>query len=362
MTAAPGLHPACLWCGSHATRLLQADVARLGTLSFDVHECNACRCRFSPQDAPLDYDAVRTHHAWYRLLACDAEAVRRLLAQGPEPFFTAIAAAYLNHLPWSTDRRYREVLAILFEARAAGRRLRLLEVGFGCGVIGAIAARLGHTYLGVDLPGRAVTEARERFAGFGARYEAVEPDWFLTATPPDERWDVAFSSEVIEHVRAPRRMLARLLALAAPGGILVVTTPDLDRFRQWVWAGDLPPLHAVFLHREAIREAVRTFAPAAWVECFDEDLGPDPAFELAQALDPPPPLLSPAPAARADVDPASPGYHCRSANVVWPLETLPRYERRAALGTDTALALALLHGARRLGAVLVTVVHMPPAP
>lgn len=64
-------------------------------------------------------------------------------------------------------------------------------------------------------------------------------------------YDFVTCSEVVEHLFAPGPVLARLLALLKPGGLLAVMTKlvlDRERFKTWHYIRD--PTHVCFFSRE----------------------------------------------------------------------------------------------------------------
>jgi len=125
---------------------------------------------------------------------------------------------------WAPGSRVRRVLA------PAGRLLlrdlvlprggnRLLDVGCGAGSVLARHRALGWEVRGVEPSARGVAACRA--AGL-----PVEQCDLLDAELPAERFDVVLLKHVVEHVRDPRAALARARSLLAPGGLLVVVTPN----------------------------------------------------------------------------------------------------------------------------------------
>jgi SAM-dependent methyltransferase len=104
-------------------------------------------------------------------------------------------------------------------ARAAGARV--LDAGCGEGYGAALLAEAAAHVLGVDRAEAIAVAARRRhprleFRAFDlARLDALE-----------ERFDLVVSFQVIEHLPEPEAFLAALAARTAPGGTLVVTTPN----------------------------------------------------------------------------------------------------------------------------------------
>jgi 2-polyprenyl-3-methyl-5-hydroxy-6-metoxy-1,4-benzoquinol methylase len=112
-----------------------------------------------------------------------------------------------------------------------------LEVGPGHGAFFMAAARSGRfrSCLGVDLSPTSIELTRQllsspHFGGF-QNFELREAD-FLAASLPDQAFNAIVMGEVLEHVEAPARFMARLRELAAPGAFVFVTTainaPTID--------------------------------------------------------------------------------------------------------------------------------------
>lgn len=103
---------------------------------------------------------------------------------------------------------------------AAGRSV--LDAGCGEGYGTRLLADAAASVLGVDRP-EPVTTARARYRRENLAYEVVD----LTRLDAlGRRFDVVLSFQVIEHVEDPVDYLSALAAAVAPGGTLVVTTPN----------------------------------------------------------------------------------------------------------------------------------------
>lgn len=101
---------------------------------------------------------------------------------------------------------------------------RLLDVGCGDGFFMALAASKGagqDRMAGLELNAQAAEAARAR--GFECeRWNAEEPFPFADAS-----FDMVFAGEIIEHLVDPETMLAEARRVLAPGGYLLLTTPNL---------------------------------------------------------------------------------------------------------------------------------------
>jgi SAM-dependent methyltransferase len=103
---------------------------------------------------------------------------------------------------------------------AAGRSV--LDAGCGEGYGTAMLARVASRALGIDRPAVAAAAAA-RHAGSGAAYEGVDLERLAGL---GRRFELVVSFQVIEHVIDPVGYLRALAACTAPGGTLVVTTPN----------------------------------------------------------------------------------------------------------------------------------------
>jgi 2-polyprenyl-3-methyl-5-hydroxy-6-metoxy-1,4-benzoquinol methylase len=103
---------------------------------------------------------------------------------------------------------------------------RALDLGCGDGAFTAeLAAAGAASVIGVDVAEAALVRARARHPGI--RFERVPFDGALGFA--DGRFDVVWASEVIEHVADTARLLSELRRVLAPGGRLLLTTPNHAR-------------------------------------------------------------------------------------------------------------------------------------
>jgi methionine biosynthesis protein MetW len=120
------------------------------------------------------------------------------------------------------DGRVRTV-ARLFQ-RHLGRAERLLDIG--CGV-GAVGLYLGHLLSVREVFGVEISERRAGAArGRGIQVVLCHIDQGLLPFE-DGKFDAIFCGEIIEHLVDPDHLLDEIGRLLAPGGMCVLTTPNL---------------------------------------------------------------------------------------------------------------------------------------
>ena len=99
---------------------------------------------------------------------------------------------------------------------------RALDVGCGAGLLAEPMARLGAEVTGVDAAEPLIEAARLHAAGQGLAIDYVAGE----VAGVEGRFDVVTAMEVIEHVADPRDFLEALVDRLAPGGLLILSTPN----------------------------------------------------------------------------------------------------------------------------------------
>lgn len=100
---------------------------------------------------------------------------------------------------------------------------RALDVGCGAGLLAEPLARFGAEATGVDAAPENIAAAREHAAGMGLSidYRAGELESLALG-----QFDLVTSMEVLEHVADKAAFLAQLTSHLAPGGLLILSTPN----------------------------------------------------------------------------------------------------------------------------------------
>lgn len=110
-------------------------------------------------------------------------------------------------------------------ARVLAPGRRVLDAACGEGYGSALLARAGGEVLGLDIGAEAVAHARQRYGGM-AGLAFAQADVTALDDYADASFDLIVSFETLEHVQAQERMLDGFARLLAPGGLLLVSTPD----------------------------------------------------------------------------------------------------------------------------------------
>src|SRR3954463_2518330 len=137
---------------------------------------------------------------------------------GPEAMLHKLNPVRLKYIRdridqhWQCDERVRRPL----EGKAA------LDVGCGAGLLAEPLARLGAKVTGVDASSELIAVAREH-----AQAMALEVDYRAADVLEIEgQFDLVTCMEVIEHVADPTAFIGALAKRLAPGGLLILSTPN----------------------------------------------------------------------------------------------------------------------------------------
>ncbi len=113
---------------------------------------------------------------------------------------------------WQSDERSRSPLG----GKSA------LDVGCGAGLLTEPLARLGAQVTGLDAAPELIDAACEHAAGQG-----LEVEYRAAAVEDVEgQYDLVTSLEVVEHVADPQAFVAALTRRLAPGGLMILSTPN----------------------------------------------------------------------------------------------------------------------------------------
>lgn len=104
-----------------------------------------------------------------------------------------------------------------------GSNHTILDVGCNDGTISKMIALNNNKVIGVDISRKAVLLAKEKgIEAYQCDMETQSLEQF-----EDNFFDVVYSSEVIEHIMDTDQFLQKIRRVLAPGGALIITTPNL---------------------------------------------------------------------------------------------------------------------------------------
>jgi 2-polyprenyl-3-methyl-5-hydroxy-6-metoxy-1,4-benzoquinol methylase len=106
---------------------------------------------------------------------------------------------------------------------------RVLDVGCGNGFLCGEFHRRGWNVTGIDLSPTGIALARSTYPE--VRFEQIAADMDMLKNLEANEFDVVVSTEVIEHVYAPRDYALGCFHALKPGGTLICTTPYHGYFK-----------------------------------------------------------------------------------------------------------------------------------
>lgn len=149
---------------------------------------------------------------------------------------------------WLARKYELDVALKYFPTLTGGELCRILELGAGTGQQAKYLAALGYDVLAIDLPSSSYKEAR---------VYAIE-DYDGKNIPADnEKFDVVFSSNVLEHVVSIDEVLAEAHRVLKRGGVAIHIIPS-PACRIWSI-----PAHYVWLARRIVARLVAAVSPGS---------------------------------------------------------------------------------------------------
>jgi 2-polyprenyl-6-hydroxyphenyl methylase / 3-demethylubiquinone-9 3-methyltransferase len=137
---------------------------------------------------------------------------------GPEAMLHRLNPVRLKYIRDQIDQHWQcdECRRTPLEGKTA------LDVGCGAGLLAEPLARLGASVTGLDAAPELIAAAREHAApqGLAIDYRAGE------LTELEGQFDLITCMEVIEHVADPAAFVQALAKRVAPGGLLILSTPN----------------------------------------------------------------------------------------------------------------------------------------
>lgn len=148
----------------------------------------------------------------------------------------------------SIARTWRTTACLHLLHKHLGRRSRIVDIGCGPAQFAAPLTEAGHRYLGIDI----VTDMFQKVSSALRRDQASFLLGKIEGLPlPSSRTDAVLSIGVLEYVDEPWRAFREIARILKPGGLAVLSFPNL-----------LNPIHALrTVIRPALAPVVRTLRP-----------------------------------------------------------------------------------------------------
>ena len=170
---------------------------------------------------------------------------------------------------WNANIHYDALLATL-----ASPGDRVLDVGCGDGFLSARLAEAGCHVVALDVDAGVLERAKQRWPRH--RIDWLHAD-LMTADLPPGSFDVVLSNATLHHLPDTGEALARMAALARPGGRLGVVGFARNGFWDWpmslvcwVWLGIQIRIRGKWEHTASVKDPTLTYgetkrvAKAAW--------------------------------------------------------------------------------------------------
>ena len=199
----------------------------------------------------------------FTIIACRACGLGRL---SPRPTPSEIGRYYhADYFPFTRTRGLLHRLQTMqwrATARLLARHARVngpvLEFGCGTGdILNLVQRATNRDAHGLDFSATAVTEAKARYPHLDIR-ESSGADCSMTGhSPAGSGFSLIYMRHVIEHLYAPSQVIREIAAKLAPGGRLVIFTPDASSLEARLfgryWHFDVPR-HLWFFNRHHINQ------------------------------------------------------------------------------------------------------------
>lgn len=152
------------------------------------------------------------------------------------------------------EESYWAVAQHLQKRKNAGDILKILEVGCGMGYFSYALAQDGFEITGVDVAPEAVAWAIEHYGPYYANKTLQE------LKERGDSYDTIIMNQLIEHLPDVHAFVSDALALLAPGGELILTTPNKSAYPDAKWETELPPVHLWWFGEHAMRYLADRYA------------------------------------------------------------------------------------------------------
>jgi SAM-dependent methyltransferase len=133
-----------------------------------------------------------------------------------------------RYLPWAEDpvMAYEHLHRYAFASRHVQGK-RVLDLASGEGYGSALLARTARLTVGIDIDEKTIRHARDRYVGDNIHFIVGS----ALDVPLAGRFDIIVCFELIEHLGKHDQLLSEVKRLLAPGGLLMISTPNRPEYR-----------------------------------------------------------------------------------------------------------------------------------
>lgn len=220
-----GLQVPCAVCNATDTRPL---VSKFG---YEIARCTHCGLVYANPRMPAESILARYSADYFWNEYLPAQGVKQGVYD-----------------PSHFDARYGPLLALLREKVDAPGSM--LEVGAGAGFFLKAAERAGWDVTGLEISAEAVSFARQELGLNVLNMPAEQLDGL-------DLYDAVVMLDVIEHLFEPHQVLEHVRRVLRPGGVLMVSTPNLNALSRIAlgpsWAVLSPGEHLYYLTEKTLR-------------------------------------------------------------------------------------------------------------
>jgi 2-polyprenyl-3-methyl-5-hydroxy-6-metoxy-1,4-benzoquinol methylase len=207
----------CAVCGSGKSSLLFINHDRLHGIEgeFNIVKCDECGLVFVNPRPRKEFI-----NEWYP----DAYEPYNI---NPDDFYQrltdSLMSGYYKENGSLLDLLKKQACRLIYTPPPKSHMGRILDVGCGSGVYLHILKKHGWDVYGVEMSAKAVGFATEKMGLPNIRCGTLEE-----AKYPGEFFEVVLMSHVIEHLFDPVRTLHEINRILKKGGLLIITTPNID--------------------------------------------------------------------------------------------------------------------------------------
>ncbi len=230
----------CVICGVRDSSIIYNNYPGYikGTF-FEIYKCNFCGSHFisAERDIKYIYDIIysNTNTSGYDRYYNYANKVKNI--NNPLKY---LAFQESNYYPVYSFIKNKE-------------KLKILEVGCGYGYLSYALHKAGHEVTAIDIATGAINFAKQNFGNYF--HQSNLEDF---SKQNKDKFDLVIATEVIEHLESPNDFLMLSEKLLAPGGNILLTTPDKDFSDQnAIWQTDLPPVHLSWIGKKGMSELAK---------------------------------------------------------------------------------------------------------